>query len=148
MRGDPVDPDGLVEEAVRSWLSKERTEADDRDLSEYRRFSLSKLLFIAACAVIAVMADGSYVRLSPEGSGNTRTFHTVQSKVIVRLLGDYDGDGSVETLDLAKANKALLGSGVGELEALIMGADNGCELETVDLARLNKKLINDTKFDW
>lgn len=101
-----------------------------------------------ACAVIAVMADGSYVRLSPEGSGNTRTFHTVQSKVIVRLLGDYDGDGSVETLDLAKANKALLGSGVGELEALIMGADNGCELETVDLARLNKKLINDTKFDW
>ncbi|MBR3431393.1 MAG: hypothetical protein IKG87_14970 [Clostridia bacterium] len=101
-----------------------------------------------ACAVIAVMADGSYVRLSPEGSGNTRTFHTVQGEVIIRLLGDYDGDGSVETLDLAKANKALLGSGVGELEALIMGADNGCELETVDLARLNKKLVNDTKFDW
>ena len=101
-----------------------------------------------ACAVIAVMNDGSYVRLSPEGSGNTRTFHTVQGEVIIRLLGDYDGDGSVETLDLAKANKALLGSGVGELEALIMGADNGCELETVDLARLNKKLINDTKFDW
>ncbi len=94
------------------------------------------------------MADGSYVRLSPEGSGNTRTFHTVQGEVIIRLLGDYDGDGSVETLDLAKANKALLGSGVGELEALIMGADDGCELETVDLARLNKKLINDTKFDW
>ena len=101
-----------------------------------------------ACAVIAVMADGSYVRLSPEGSGNTRTFHTVQGEVIIRLLGDYDGDGSVETLDLAKANKALLGSGVGELEALIMGADNGCELETVDLARLNKKLVNDTKSDW
>ncbi|MBR4655977.1 MAG: hypothetical protein IKO68_05300 [Oscillospiraceae bacterium] len=101
-----------------------------------------------ACAVIAVMPDGTYMRLSPEGSGNTRTFHTVQSKVIVRLLGDYDGDDSVETLDLAKANKALLGSGVGALEALIMGADNGCELETVDLARLNKKLVNDTKFDW
>lgn len=101
-----------------------------------------------ACAVIAVMPDGTYMRLSPEGSGNTRTFHTVQSKVIVRLLGDYDGDDSVETLDLAKANKALLGSGVGELEALIMGADNGCELETVDLARLNKKLVNDTKSDW
>ena len=101
-----------------------------------------------ACAVIAVMADGSYLRLTPEGSGNTRTFHTVQAEVVVRLLGDYDGDGSVETLDLAKANRALMGSGVGQLEALIMGAENGCELETVDLARLNKKLVNDVKFDW
>ena len=50
--------DDLVEDAVRFWLSKERTERDDEDLSEYRRFAFSKLLFIAACIVVAVVVSG------------------------------------------------------------------------------------------
>ena len=101
-----------------------------------------------ACAVIAVQSDGSYVRLAPEGSGDTRTFHTVQSQVIVRLVGDYDGDGKVKTLDLAKANAALLGSGVGELEALVMGAGNGKTLKTIDLAKLNLILVSNSDINW
>lgn len=101
-----------------------------------------------ACAVIAVQSDGSYVRLTPEGTGNTRTFHTVQSQVIVRLVGDYDGDGKVKTLDLAKANAALLGSGVGELEALVMGAGNGKTLKTIDLAKLNLILVSNSDINW
>ncbi len=103
----------------------------------------------SACAVIAVMADGTYTRLAPEGTGNTRTFHTVQNQVIVRLTGDYDGDGTVKTLDLAKANMALLSqSGVSALETLVMGVENGKTLKTVDLAKLNLKLISGSAIDW
>jgi hypothetical protein len=101
----------------------------------------------SACAVIAVTPDGSYERLTPEGSGDTRTFHTVQSEVVVRLVGDYDGDGKVRTLDLAQANLALLGGGVSELDALIMGARNGKALKTIDLAMLNLKLVN-KEIEW
>ncbi len=101
-----------------------------------------------ACTVIAVLPDGSYVKLNPEGSGDSRTFHTIQGQVIIRLTGDYNGDGSVETLDLATANRALINSGVGQLEALVMGAGNGVALETLDLAKLNQKLIKGTKIDW
>ena len=101
-----------------------------------------------ACVVISRRADGTYYRLTAEGTGNTRTFHTVQSQITVRLLGDYDNNGEVETLDLAKANKALLGSGVNGMKALIMGVENGCALETVDLAKLNRKIVLGITFDW
>ncbi len=101
-----------------------------------------------ACAVIAELQDGSYMRLTPEGSGDTRTFHTVQSKVTVRLVGDYNGDGKVKTLDLAQANMALLGDGVSELDALVMGAANGKALKTIDLAKLNLKLVSNDEIDW
>lgn len=101
-----------------------------------------------ACAVIAVLPDGTYYRLMSEGSGNTRTFHTVQSQVFVRIIGDYDGDGRVKTLDLANANKAMLGSGVSGLDALVMGAANGQPLKTINLANLNLKLVNGTSIDW
>ena len=102
----------------------------------------------SACAVIAVQSDGSYVRLEAEGSGNTRTFHTVQGQVVVRLVGDYDGDGKVKTLDIAKANAAMLGAGVGALESLVMGAANGKALKTIDLAKLNLNLVNNTAINW
>ena len=64
------------------------------------------------------------------------------------MVGDYDGDGKVKTLDLAKANAALLGAGVGELEALVMGAGNGKALKTIDLAKLNLKLVSDSEISW
>ncbi len=101
-----------------------------------------------ACAVIAVLTDGGYYRLTPEGSGNTRTFHTVQKQVIIRIKGDYDGDGVVETLDLAKANRALLKANVSSLNALVMGAANGRSLETADLANLNYKIIKGKTITW
>lgn len=101
-----------------------------------------------ACAVIAVMPDSSYVRLTPEGTGDTRTFHTVQGAVVVRLVGDYNGDGKVKTLDLAQANMALLGEGVSELDALVMGAGNGKALKTIDLAKLNLKLVSEDEIEW
>ena len=102
----------------------------------------------SACAVIAVMQDGSCIRLTPEGSGDMRTFRTVQREVIVRLVGDYNGDGKVKTLDLAQANMALLGGGVSELDALVMGAGNGKALKTIDLAKLNLKLVSGDEIEW
>ena len=63
-------------------------------------------------------------------------------------MGDYDGDGKVKTLDLAKANAALLGSGVGELESLVMGAGNGKTLKTIDLAKLNLILVSNSDINW
>lgn len=101
-----------------------------------------------ACAVIAVLSDGTYYKLTPEGSGNTRTFHTSQSQIVVRLIGDYDGDGKVKVLDLAKANMALISSDVSSLNALVMGASNGKELKTVNLAKLNLKLVTNSKIEW
>ena len=101
-----------------------------------------------ACAVIAVLSDGTYYRLVPEGTGDTRTFHTVQKQVIVRLAGDYDGNGRVQAVDLAKANKAILGTGAGQLEALTMGARNGKALRANDLAKLNLKFFNNTEIEW
>ena len=100
------------------------------------------------CVVVVQNGNGSFVRLSPEGSGDTRTFHTDQSEVIVRLVGDYNGDGKLKTLDLAQANLALLSGGISELDALIMGAGNGKALKPIDLAKLNLKLVNNEKIEW
>ena len=107
-----------------------------------------KVTSSVACVVVAQNADGSYTRLTPEGSGDTRTFHTEQSEVVVRPVGDYNGDGKVKTTDLAQANLALLNGSVSELDALVMGAGNGKELRTVDLARLNLKLVNNDEIEW
>ncbi len=101
-----------------------------------------------ACAVIARLSDGTYYRLTPEGSGNTRTFHTVQSQIVVRLKGDYDGDGRVRTLDLANANIAMIKAPVTGLDALVMGAENGQKLKTIYLANLNLCLVNGTEIEW
>ncbi len=49
---------GLVEDAVDDWLRKDRQESDDEDLAEYRRFTLTKLLFIVSCMAIAIVVSG------------------------------------------------------------------------------------------
>ena len=64
---------------------------------------------------------------------------------IVAVKGDFDGDGVLKVLDLAKANMELLADhDIDPVKALIMGVSNGGSLKVVDLAKLNLSMINNS----
>lgn len=101
------------------------------------------------CVVIVKKADGTYERLTAVKNGDVYDFtqegYSETMEFIVAVKGDFDGDGVLKVLDLAKANMELLADhDIDPVKALIMGVSNGGSLKVVDLAKLNLSMINNS----
>lgn len=101
------------------------------------------------CVVIVKKADGTYERLEAMKNGDVYDFtqegYSETMEFIVAVKGDFDGDGVLKVLDLAKANMELLADhDIDPVKALIMGVSNGGSLKVVDLAKLNLSMINNS----
>jgi len=77
-------PQDLVEDAVDNWLCKDRTESDDEDLAEYRRFTLTKLLFIFFCLAVAVVVSGYAISVGEY----TISFFDTYARIIEHITGN------------------------------------------------------------
>jgi hypothetical protein len=101
------------------------------------------------CVVVVKNADGTYACLTPEGSGNTRTFHTIHGSVTVVIRGDANGDGQFDGSDITRAKAAYLGKTyLDEIHKLAADANGDRSLDGSDITKAKAAYLGKTKLDW
>ncbi len=101
------------------------------------------------CAVIAVLTDGSYARLTSTGSGNTRKFHSVNGSVIVTILGDVNGDGRFNGSDVTDAKAAFLGKAkLDAIQQMAADVDNSQRFNGSDVTLIKAAFLGKDKLSW
>ena len=101
------------------------------------------------CVAVVQNADKSYTALTPEGAGNTRSFHTVHASVTVVILGDANGDGKFDGSDITRAKAAYLGkTALDEVHRLAMDANRDQKFEGSDITRAKAAYLGKTSLDW
>lgn len=100
------------------------------------------------CIAVVRNEDGTYSRLTPKGSGDTRSFHTTADAVIILVRGDANGDGTLSIVDMIQARAAMLGLTKLD-EQGIMSADlDGNGLTLSDILKARAYSLNMTDLDW
>lgn len=101
------------------------------------------------CIAVAQKADGTFACLTPEGSGTTRTFHTVQGSVTVMVRGDANGDGTFNGSDITRAKAAYLGkTTLDALHQLAADANRDQIFNGSDITRAKAAYLGKTSLDW
>ena len=101
------------------------------------------------CVAVVKNADGTYACLTPEGSGNTRTFHTIHGSVTVVIRGDANGDGQFDGSDITRAKAAYLGkTSLDEIHKLAADANGDGGLDGSDITKAKAAYLGKTKLDW
>ena len=101
------------------------------------------------CIAVAQKADGTFACLTPEGSGTTRTFHTVQGAVTVMVRGDANGDGTFNGSDITRAKAAYLGkTTLDALHQLAADANRDQVFNGSDITRAKAAYLGKTNLDW
>lgn len=106
-----------------------------------------------ACVVLAKTADG-YVKLEAKANDNggydfDLSGITGEIELVVAVKGDYDGDGKLSTIDMAKMNKSIVKkTGHSDLQVLICDINKDSKVTTIDVARANKSIIKKTALEW
>ena len=101
------------------------------------------------CVAVVQKADGSYACLTAEGSGDTRTFHTVQGAVTVMVRGDANGDGVFNLSDIVKAKAAFLGkTALDELHRLASDANKDQQFNLSDIVRAKAAFLGKSTMNW
>ncbi|MBR2254329.1 MAG: iron ABC transporter permease [Candidatus Methanomethylophilaceae archaeon] len=87
MRGDEP-----VRDAVAFWLDGDDEVSNEKHLGEYRRFTLSKILFIFACAIVALLVSGYAISVGEYSISFLDTYIRIWEHVtgnIVDITDDY-----------------------------------------------------------
>ena len=101
------------------------------------------------CIVVVRNEDGSYASLTPEGSGDTRTFHTTSDSVVVVVRGDANGDGTFDGSDITRAKAAYLGkAALDPVQQLAMDIVQDQSFEGTDITRAKAAYLGKTSLDW
>ena len=101
------------------------------------------------CIVVVRNEDGSYTCLSPEGSGNTRCFHTENDSVTVIVRGDANGDDKFDGSDITRAKAAYLGkTSLDAIHRLAADANGDGDLDGSDITKAKAAYLGKTKLDW
>lgn len=101
------------------------------------------------CVAVIQKADGTYTCLKPEGSGNTRTFHTTHASVTVMIRGDATGDGKFDISDIARAKAAYLGKvTLDGARKMAVDANRDQKFDISDIARAKAAYLGKSNLDW
>ena len=101
------------------------------------------------CAALVPASDGGYIRLTPEGSGNTRSFHAVHAAVWVVILGDVNGDGRFNGSDVSDAKGAFLGRFSLDAADLMAGdLDGNRQFTGADVTLLKAAFLGRESLSW
>ncbi len=109
--------------------------------------TVATLTFSGAGTDFGSLADGSYVlsidrtKVTLNGAAMAADYSSASAGVAIRrLFGDSDGDGGVDTLDLARFRQAL-GSASGQAPYnAALDFDGDGSIDTLDLARFRQRL--------
>jgi hypothetical protein len=101
------------------------------------------------CIVVVQKADGTYTCLTPEGSGDTRSFHTVSGTATVVLRGDVNGDGRFNGSDVTDAKAAFLGKvKLDAIHLLAADSDKNQRFNGSDVTLLKAAFLGKDNLSW
>lgn len=111
--------------------------------------------FTVACdkaCVVLVKSGETYTKLTAANSGETHSFTANLAKgdeIIVRLKGDVNGDGVINTTDAGMAKAASLNKGsLSGLNLICAMVSGGTTVKTTDAGQIKAASLNKLTFNW
>lgn len=111
--------------------------------------------FTVACdkaCVVLVKSGETYTKLAAANSGETHSFTATLAEgdeIIVRLKGDVNGDGVINTTDAGMAKAASLNKGsLSGLNLICAMVSGGTTVKTTDAGQIKAASLNKLTFNW
>lgn len=111
--------------------------------------------FTVACdkaCVVLVKSGETYTKLTAANSGETHSFTANLAEgdeIIVRLKGDVNGDGVINTTDAGMAKAASLNKGsLSGLNLICAMVSGGTTVKTTDAGQIKAASLNKLTFNW
>lgn len=111
--------------------------------------------FTVACdkaCVVLVKSGDTYTKLTAANSGETHSFTANLAEgdeIIVRLKGDVNGDGVINTTDAGMAKAASLNKGsLSGLNLICAMVSGGTTVKTTDAGQIKAASLNKLTFNW
>ena len=111
--------------------------------------------FTVACdkaCVVLVKSGETYTKLAATNDGNTHSFTATLAEgdeIIVRLKGDVNGDGVINTTDAGMAKAASLNKGsLSGLNLICAMVSGGTTVKTTDAGQIKAASLNKLTFNW
>ena len=111
--------------------------------------------FTVACdkaCVVLVKSGETYTKLTAANSGDTHSFTATLAEgdeIIVRLKGDVNGDGVINTTDAGMAKAASLNKGsLSGLNLICAMVSGGTTVKTTDAGQIKAASLNKLTFNW
>lgn len=111
--------------------------------------------FTVACdkaCVVLVKSGETYTKLAAANSGETHSFTANLAEgdeIIVRLKGDVNGDGVINTTDAGMAKAASLNKGsLSGLNLICAMVSGGTTVKTTDAGQIKAASLNKLTFNW
>lgn len=111
--------------------------------------------FTVACdkaCVVLVKSGETYTKLAAANSGETHSFTAnlaEGNEIIVRLKGDVNGDGVINTTDAGMAKAASLNKGsLSGLNLICAMVSGGTTVKTTDAGQIKAASLNKLTFNW
>ena len=111
--------------------------------------------FTVACdkaCVVLVKSGDTYTKLTAANSGDTHSFTANLAEgdeIIVRLKGDVNGDGVINTTDAGMAKAASLNKGsLSGLNLICAMVSGGTTVKTTDAGQIKAASLNKLTFNW
>lgn len=111
--------------------------------------------FTVACdkaCVVLVKSGETYTKLTAANNGETHSFTANLAEgdeIIVRLKGDVNGDGVINTTDAGMAKAASLNKGsLSGLNLICAMVSGGTTVKTTDAGQIKAASLNKLTFNW
>ncbi len=111
--------------------------------------------FTVACekaCVVLVKSGETYTKLTAANDGDTHSFTATLAEgdeIIVRLKGDVNGDGVINTTDAGMAKAASLNKGsLSGLNLICAMVSGGTTVKTTDAGQIKAASLNKLTFNW
>ena len=111
--------------------------------------------FTVACdkaCVVLVKSGDTYTKLTAANDGDKHSFTanlTEGDEIIVRLKGDVNGDGVINTTDAGMAKAASLNKGsLSGLNLICAMVSGGTTVKTTDAGQIKAASLNKLTFNW
>ena len=111
--------------------------------------------FTVACdkaCVVLVKSGETYTKLTATNDGDTHSFTATLAEgdeIIVRLKGDVNGDGVINTTDAGMAKAASLNKGsLSGLNLICAMVSGGTTVKTTDAGQIKAASLNKLTFNW
>ena len=111
--------------------------------------------FTVACdkaCVVLVKSGDTYTKLTATNDGETHSFTANLAEgdeIIVRLKGDVNGDGVINTTDAGMAKAASLNKGsLSGLNLICAMVSGGTTVKTTDAGQIKAASLNKLTFNW
>lgn len=120
-----------------------------------RGWAAGENTFTVACdkaCVVLVKSGETYTKLTAANSGETHSFTANLAEgdeIIVRLKGDVNGDGVINTTDAGMAKAASLNKGsLSGLNLICAMVSGGTTVKTTDAGQIKAASLNKLTFNW